>query len=163
VHSGNENWVVSQFEISAVLGKLSGKLRKGGIIMRTMVAFVVAPLLPAILPAWQMARAPSQKGLSAYIFVCCLIYLLQAVVGIPAFLIFSRKGNYRLWPYLLVGICASAVPAAAAVVIKKDGLLILAFAAVYMGILGALTALLFWLVARPDQKRLAKKTAEISN
>jgi hypothetical protein len=132
--------------------------------MRTIVAFVVAPLLPAILPAWQMARAPNQTGLSAYIFVCCLIYLLQAVAGIPAVLLFSSKGNYRLWPYLLVGFVASAIPAAVAVVIKEGGLFVLVFGVVYMGILGALTALIFWLVARPDhQKRLTENGAEISN
>jgi uncharacterized membrane protein (UPF0136 family) len=119
--------------------------------MRTIVAFVLAPLLPAILPAWQMARAPNRTGLSAYIFVCCLIYLLQAVVGIPAFLLFLRKKSHRLWPYLITGFLAGAVPAAAAVLIKKDETFALVFAVVYMGLLGASTALLFWLMARPDQ------------
>lgn len=131
--------------------------------MRIIVAFVVAPFLPAILPAWQMARAPTQTGLSAYIFVCCLIYLLQTVVGIPAFLLFCRKGIYRLWPYLLVGFFGSAVPSAAGVLFEGDGLLVLAFAVIYMGLLGALTALSFWLVARPDQRHTAHSAAEISN
>jgi hypothetical protein len=99
-----------------------------------------------------MAQAPS-RGLTAYIFVCCLIYLLQAVVGIPAFLLLSRKGNYRLWPYLLVGFFASAVPTAATVIIRQDGLFVLVFGVVYMGILGALTALIFWLVARPGHQK----------
>ena len=131
--------------------------------MRIVVAFVVAPLLPAVLPGWQLAQAPNWTGLSAYIFVCCLVYLLQAVVGIPAFLLFRRKGSYRLWPYLLVGFFGSAVPAAAAVLIKEDGLLVLAFAVVYMGMLGALTALFFWLAARPDQRRTAQNADKISN
>ena len=123
--------------------------------MRTAVAFVVASWLPAILPAWQMAQAPNRTGLSSYIFVCCLIYLLQAVVGIPAFLIFFRKVNDQLWAYLLVGFLGAAIPIAIAVVIKEDGLFTLVFAVVYMGILGSLTALFFWLVARPDQRRTA--------
>jgi uncharacterized membrane protein len=131
--------------------------------MRTVVAFVVAPLLPAILPAWQTAQAPNRTGLSSYIFVCCLIYLLQAVVGIPAFLLFRRKGNHRLSPYLLAGFFGSAVPAAAAVLIKEDGPFVLAFAVVYMGMLGTLTALFFWLVARPDQRHTDQNAAEISN
>jgi uncharacterized membrane protein len=120
-------------------------------------------MLPAILPAWQMGQAPNWTGLSAYIFVCCLIYLLQAVVGIPAFLLFRRTGSYRLWPYLLVGFFGSAVPAAAAVLIKEDGPFVLAFAVVYMGTLGSLTALFFWLVARPDQRHTAQSADEISN
>jgi len=130
--------------------------------VRTFIAFLVAPLLPAILPAWYMAQAPDRTGLSAYIWVCCLIYLLQAVAGIPAFLLFSRKGRHRLWPYLLLGFLASAVPVAAAVAIMRDGLSVLFFGAGYLGILGACTALIFWLVARPDQKPITTK-AQISN
>jgi hypothetical protein len=124
--------------------------------MRTIVAFLVAPLLPAILPTWQMAQAPS-RGLTAYIFVCCLIYLLQAAVGIPAFLLFSRKGIHQLWPYILVGFLAAAVLTATVVMIKNDGLAVLVIGGVYMGILGALTALLFWLMARPDQKPISRR------
>ena len=40
-----------------------------------------------------MAQAPNRSGPSAYIFVCCLIYLLEAAVGLPAFLLF------HLWAY----------------------------------------------------------------
>jgi hypothetical protein len=48
-------------------------------------------------------------------------------------------------------------------VIKEGDLFTLAFAVVYMGILGSLTALFFWLVARPDQRHAAKTTNEISH
>jgi hypothetical protein len=129
--------------------------------MRTVIAFLVAPLLPALLPAWYMAHAPNRTGLSAYIWVCGLIYFLQIVVGVPAFRVFSRTGRHRLWSYLLLGFLTSAVPVAMAVAIMRDGLSVLVFGAGYLGIIGACTALIFWLVARPDRKPTTK--AQISN
>src|SRR4030081_3326558 len=81
---------------------LSGKLCNGrkllsieGYFVRTFIAFLVAPLLPAVLPTWYLAQSPNKSGPSAYIFVSCLIYF-----GVPAFLFF-RRTHHRLWPYLL--------------------------------------------------------------
>ena len=122
--------------------------------MRIVIAFLVAPLLPAILPAWRI-------GLPAYVYVCCLAYLYQTVVGIPAFLFFSHKTHHQLWPYLLLGFLAGAV-SLAAVAITRDDLSRLYFSIGLMGILGACTALIFWLVARPDKKSITTK-AQISN
>jgi hypothetical protein len=140
----------------------AGLLSAGGYFVRTFIAFLVAPLLTAILPASYMAHGPNRTGLSAYIWVCCLIYLLQIVVGIPAFRLFSRTGRHRLWPYLLLGFLTSAVPVAVAVAIMRDSLSVLVFGAGYLGILGACTALIFWLVARPDKKSVTTK-AQSSN
>lgn len=117
--------------------------------MRTFIAFLVAPLLPAILPAWRI-------GLSAYIYVCCLAYLYQIVIGIPAFLFFSRKTHHRLWPYLLLGFVAGAGSLAAVATARGD-LSRLYFSIGLVGILGACTALIFWLVARPDKKSMTPK------
>ena len=133
--------------------------------MRTSIGFLVAPLLPAILPAWYLAQAPNKSGPSAYIFVCCLIYLLQIVVGIPAFLLFSRISRHQLWAYLLAGFLTSAGPTGAAIVIMgdyKNNIIGTVFVTWYVGILGAFTALIFWLVARPDQKPISIKS-EIPN
>ena len=133
--------------------------------MRTFIAFLVAPLLPAILPAWYMAQSPNRSVPSAYIFVCCLIYVLQVAVGIPTFLLFSRGGRHQLWRYLLLGFVTSAVPVVAAIVImgdQKNNIAGTIFITGYFGVLGTFTALIFWLVARPDQKPITAK-AQISN
>ncbi len=127
--------------------------------MRTFIAFLVAPLLPAILPAWYLAQSPNKSGPSAYIFVCCLIYLLEALVGIPAFLFF-RRTRHRLWHYLLLGFLTTTVPVAASLVFMSDAknnIVGTAFITWYFGVLGIFTALIFWLVARPDQKTFAPK------
>ncbi len=133
--------------------------------MRTAIGFLVAPLLPAILPAWYLAQAPNRSGPSAYIFICCLIYFLQIVVGIPAYLLFSRRGRHELWRYLLVGSLTTAVPVFVTLVIMGDAkneVIGTVSLILYFGILGAFTALIFWLVARPDKKPVSIK-AQISN
>jgi hypothetical protein len=150
---------------------LSGKLRNGrkllsigGYFVRTFIAFLVAPLLPAILPAWYLAQSPNKSGPSAYIFVCCLFYLLEALVGVPAFLLF-RRTRHRLWPYLLLAFLTAAVPVVGSLVFMgdaKNNIVGTLFTTWYFGILSIFTALFFWLVARPDQKPVATK-AEISN
>jgi uncharacterized membrane protein len=106
-----------------------------------------------------MAQAPNRSGPSAYIFVCGLIYLLQVVVGIPAFLLFSRRGRHQLWPYVLIGSLTAAIPVVVTLVItgdQKNDILGTIFLTGYFGVLGALTALIFWHVARPDKKPISK-------
>ncbi|MGH6737768.1 MAG: hypothetical protein ACREDY_01820, partial [Bradyrhizobium sp.] len=78
--------------------------------MRIFSAFLVAPLLPALFVAWQLTKYAPEKILPVYIYICCIAYLLQAVVGIPTFLLFSRKGRQRFWPYLLLGFLAGCAP-----------------------------------------------------
>jgi hypothetical protein len=149
--------MLGTFAASASTGSAMSviQVRRGTYFMRNFIAFLLAPLLPAILPAWYMAQAPNKNGLSAYIFICGLIYLLQIVAGIPAFLLFSRRGRHQLWPYLLMGFLTTTVPVVVTFVITRDrqnSIIETVFLTGYFGILGAFTALIFWLVARPDKK-----------
>jgi hypothetical protein len=129
-----------------------------GYFVRTFIAFLVAPLLPAILPAWYMAQSPNRSGPSAYIFVCCLIYLLEVLVGAPAYLFF-RRTRHRLWPYLLLGFLTTTVPVAGILAFTGDqqGIVGTLLLTGYFGVLGIFTALIFWLIARPDQKQSQQK------
>ena len=66
---------------------------------------------------------------------------------------------------MLIGSLTSAVPVVVALVIagdQKDNIIATAFLAGYFGILGAFTALIFWLVARPDKRPVGMK-AQTSN
>src|SRR5579862_5834866 len=130
-----------------------------GYFVRAFIAFLVAPLLPAILPAWYLAQSSNRSGPSAYIFVCCLIYVLEALVGVPAFLLF-RRTRHRLWPYLLLGFLTTTIPVARTIGFTgdaKNNIVGTVFTIWYVGVLGIFTALIFWLVARPDQKPIATK------
>lgn len=120
--------------------------------MRPLPALLLAPLGPAALPAW----FAFQKGLSplaVYGGVCAAFWLLALVVGLPATLLWRRwRRRETAWAYAVVGFLAVAGPIAAwgAVVGpgSRDQASVLA---AYLGLLGAITAVIFWLLARPDR------------
>jgi hypothetical protein len=84
-------------------------------------------------------------------------------LGYRPFCFFAAKEVIGFGLTCWLAFFGSAVPAAAAVLIKEEGLLVLAFAVVYIGMLGTLTALFFWLAAKPDQRRTAQNADKISN
>lgn len=119
--------------------------------MRPLPAFVVAPLAPAALPAWFAA----QKGLSplaVYAGVCAAFWLLQLVVGLPVSRLLRRRGRAAVWLYAVTGFAAVAGPIAAWGVLVSPGSQGQAsYLAGYLGLLGALTAVIYWLLVRPDR------------
>jgi hypothetical protein len=132
--------------------------------MRTAVAFLVAPILPALAPAWFLhANYPNRTAISGFIVVCGLFYLLQAVVGIPAYILARAKRRY-IWFYLLLGSFGMAVGFIAVAVVFSTTKISIAetlLQVIYFGALGAGIGLVFWLIARPDQS--AALGAQISN
>mgnify|MGYP006285941289 CR=1 FL=1 len=120
--------------------------------MRPLPALLVAPLGPAALPAW----FAFQKGLSplaVYGGVCAAFWLLALAVGLPVTLLWRRwRRRPTVWAYAVIGFLAVAAPIAAwgAVVGpgSRDQASVLA---AYLGLLGALAAVIFWLLARPDR------------
>jgi hypothetical protein len=121
---------------------------------RTLVAFLIAPILPALAPAWFLhANYPGRTAISGFIFVCGLFCLLQTVVGIPAYFLARAKRRY-VWFYLLLGFCGMAVGFIAVAVVFSTTKTIIAetlLQVTYFGVLGAGIGLVFWLVARPDK------------
>jgi hypothetical protein len=121
-------------------------------------------MLPALAPAWFLhANYPDRMAISGFIFICGLFYLLQAVVGIPAYILARSKRRY-IWFYLLLGFFGMAVVSIAVTSIfstTKIGIEETLFQVTYFGALGAGIGLMFWLTARPDKS--AAPGAEISN
>ena len=132
--------------------------------MRTVVAFLVAPLLPALAPAWFLhANYPNRTAISGFIVVCGLFYLLQAVVGIPAYFLARTKRRY-IWFYLLLGFFGMAVASVAVTVVFSTTNTSIAetlLQVTYFGALGGGIGLMFWLIARPDKSAAIR--AQISN
>ena len=131
---------------------------------KTLIAFLVAPILPALPPAWFLhANYPDRTAISGFIFVCGLFYLLQTVVGIPAYILARSKRRY-IWFYLLLGFFGMAiVPIAVNGVFAttKIDMVDTLLKATYLGVLGAGIGLVFWLIARPD--KIANPGAQTSN
>lgn len=131
---------------------------------RTLVAFLVAPILPALAPAWFLhANYPNRMAISGFIVVCGFFYLLQAVVGIPAYILARSKRRY-IWFYLLLGFFGMAVVSIAVTGVfstTKTNIAETLLQVTYLGALGAGIGLVFWLIARPDKR--AGLGAQISN
>jgi hypothetical protein len=131
---------------------------------KTLIAFLVAPILPALPPAWFLhTNYPDRMAISGFILVCALFYLLQAVVGIPAYILARSKRRY-IWFYLLLGFFGMAIVSIAVTCIfstTKIDMVDTLFQATYFGVLGAGIGLVFWLIARPD--KIADPGAQTSN
>ena len=132
--------------------------------MRTLVAFLVAPLLPALPSAWLLhSNYPNRTAISGYIVVCCFLYLLQAIVGMPAYFLAKTYRRY-VWFYLLVGSLGMICVFSAIIIFFSKTKIDIADTLLrlpYFGAVGAGIGLVFWLVARPDRR--LSKTAENSN
>lgn len=118
--------------------------------MRLLAAFLAAPLAPAALPAW----FAYQKGLSplaVYGGVCAAFWGLQLVIGVPAWRLLRRfPQRQAVWLFAVAGFAGVAGPLAAWAALAGRPAAP-TFLAPYLGLLGALTAVIFWLLTRPDR------------
>lgn len=132
--------------------------------MRTVTAFLAAPILPALPPAWFLhLNYPNRTAISGFIVICGLFYLLQALIGIPAYILARAKRRY-IWFYLLLGFLGMPVAFIAVIVVfstTKINIAEILVQIAYFGALGAGIGLVFWLIARPDKS--AAPGAQISN
>jgi hypothetical protein len=102
-------------------------------------------------------------AISGFIVVCGLFYLLQAVVGIPAYFLARTKRRY-IWFYLLLGFFGMAVASVAVTGVfstTRTSVTETLVQVTHLGALGAGIGLMFWLIARPDKS--AAMGAQISN
>ncbi|MES0139144.1 hypothetical protein NKJ88_30005 [Mesorhizobium sp. M0016] len=126
--------------------------------MRARWAFILAPIIPAILPGYNWhANHPETGPLSGFIFVTLVFYVVEAVVGIPAFYVLTRRRWQFFWVYVVVGFLAVFVPAFVFGLIKWSpplGVGGVLYACSFIGILGGATGLIFWFLVRPDKDRV---------
>jgi len=118
---------------------------------RETLAFAAAPLMPSLVLA-------SLQGDLMWVLVFLPFSYFFVILSAPVYLFFRRRGWIGLWQLLIAGailgalVCVATGPAA----------ITMTSAALYSG-LGALTALVFWLIAflrlRPN-KSLERTRAE---
>lgn len=121
--------------------------------MRIIAAFLVAPMLPALLPAWSASQNGSYHPLAVFVAVCGAFYALQILVGVPAFLLLRRFKLQQIWFYAVIGFASVAVPFVVYAEIRNSshGLGQALYLAIYLGLLGGLSAVIFWLIVRPNR------------
>jgi len=124
---------------------------------RLLAAFLVTPLVPPVL-AFLISN--SRDGVWVAKFALPFSIVTTLVVALPLHILFSKLEWASVWAYMLIGACCGLV----AVVFIFAGTVMNAFAAhvpgpwasiavlsIVFGVLGSLSGLVFWLVARPDR------------
>jgi hypothetical protein len=121
--------------------------------VRTIVAFLVAPMLPALLPAWSASQNGSYHPLAVFVVVCGAFYALQILVGVPAWLLLRRLKLQQIWFYAVIGFVSVALPFVVYAESRSPSHDVgqALYLAIYLGLLGGLSAAIFWLIVRPNR------------
>lgn len=147
---------------------------------RLVVAFVIAPAVPALLLAI-LGLLTSGSGVLAVLLVACLATYAHAVVlGVPTVWLLARSKLFTLWHVVGAAFLVGALPFGAftvyqestfplgagytsnGVVLRDDGHLTSAglrsavFDVLQCGFLGAATGFVWWLIALPRRRGQAK-------
>lgn len=129
-------------------------------MVRTVIAFLAAPMVPALLSGWFGFMNGTYHPLAIFILVCGGLYVLQAIVGVPAYLVLGRVKQHGIWVYALLGFAGTALPFLVYGSMRDLGSVgagQAAYVICFVGLLGAISAVIFWLLARPD--KVASSTA----
>ena len=120
--------------------------------MRTAVAFIVAPFLSSLVAAGLSTM--DMHPLALFILFCGAFYVLQVLIGMPAYFLLRRAGRQGIWIYASLGFCAPALPTLIFGLYKGETNTSLGqtlHVTGLFGVLGAVVGCVFWLVARPDK------------
>lgn len=132
---------------------------------RTVAAFVVAPMMPAVILAGiVLAAGGNSQTLGYAAFAGYIAYPFALVVGLPAFLVMRRKGWDGWRAYAMAGIALGFVflglfaglagfEGEAADPAWLNLLANLAFLLPFVLVCALSSAMVFWWVARPDLQR----------
>ena len=77
-----------------------------GSVVRTVIGFILAPLTPVLVafPFFLPPRHPDVPSLFSALFVLGFIgYPILAIIGVPLYLVFARKGWLKFWPVVIAG------------------------------------------------------------
>lgn len=76
--------------------------------MRTIVAFIVTPFFSSVVAAGLSTM--DFHPLALFIMFCGAFYVLQMLIGMPAYFLLRRAGRQGIWVYALLGFGAPALP-----------------------------------------------------
>lgn len=124
---------------------------------RVLAAFIVTPLVPPVL-AFLLSN--SRDGAWVAKFALPFSIATTLVIALPLHMLFRKLEWASVWAYMLIGACcgvaavmflfASTVMNAFAMHAQEPWTSIAALSVIF-GVLGCLSGLVFWLVARPDR------------
>lgn len=123
---------------------------------RLIAGLLLAPLAPGLLLLAVSLFGAVGEGLWAMKVMAIFAYPTMIILGLPIHLLFKRAGWTRLWPYLIAGALSGLVvslvvfPSVHIFAPGQGGASSIAIA-VLAAFFGALSALTFWLIVRPQK------------
>lgn len=126
--------------------------------MRTLVAFLIAPLFPgAILLLFVLINGEENAGVWFFGVSAFVAYSVAIVFGVPTYMWLRKCNNNDLWEYLICGSLLSIVPIVRFISLPRSfSDMDLEFFIHNVGLalliifLSMGTAFIFWIIARPD-------------
>lgn len=119
---------------------------------RVLLAFAVAPAVaPLGAVAWALAGGVGvRESIVIGSIYAAFTYGAAIVFGVPAFMLFERRGWTRLWQYMAVGVVTGAVVMAA--VWSRSGQRSIDVRTILLGVaIGAASTTVFWWIAGPRE------------
>lgn len=115
----------------------------------------MAPIVPALIPSTFSYLNHAYNPVAVFIAFCGAFYVLQLAVGVPTYKYLRLRNKHNLVTYLAVGLISIEVPFLVLVALRWSArhytILSAIYPTIYIGILGALPPLIFWLLVRPDK------------
>lgn len=126
--------------------------------MRTLVAFLIAPLFPGVMfLLFFLISSEADAGVWFFCGSTFVAYLVTIVFGVPTYMWLRKCNNNDLWGYLICGSLLSIVPIAQVISLPGSFSHVdLEFLMQNLGwalliiLLSTGTAFIFWIIARPD-------------
>lgn len=123
-------------------------------MIRLAIAFLAAPVLPAIVKTWLVSRPDDTLSLSLLVLIAGLFYAMQLVVGVPGYLVMHRYRQTDALACIVLGFLVMAIPIALSSLYWCVGGTCVADTVRYTadsGLYGFAMGAMFWLVAQPGR------------
>ena len=119
---------------------------------RLAIAFVVAPVAPAIVKAWEISLPDEFISFTLIQIILGGLYAMQFAVGVPGYLLLDYYGRHSLGAYLVLGFLVVALSLILASLYWSAGPTTSSLLqSVRLGVYGVPIGAIFWLIARPDR------------
>lgn len=121
-------------------------------LQRLCIAFLAAPMLPALVEAWLISR-PDRMSLDLLVLFGSALYVMQIVVGAPGYAVLRELRHNGLFAYLILGFVTVALPMiwVSLYACSYKSCLAMSFLhSAFLGLFGLPLGAVFWLIARPD-------------
>ncbi len=123
--------------------------------LRTIVAFAIGPITPGLVVALASYSIPGESWVPGFfVFISALLgYPIALLFGLPFFYVMRRYNRNELYCYLLAGPVLGVIAVAIFCIYAAPSNTWSLKWLVGGGLMGSISTLSFWLIARPDRSQ----------